>query len=370
MDIDRLCYGCMREKENTDEACPYCGFDNASYEKSRSTRALPLGTILNGKYFLGKVLGEGGFGITYLALDLSLEIPVAVKEYFPVGLAYRDTSMKENTETVSVITGEKRRYYEHGIKTFSDEARNLAKFRRIEGIVPICETFLENNTAYIVMDYIEGKTLKQYLKENGEPLSEDEALYIMLPVLKALEEIHKQSVIHRDISPENIIISNRGQGILIDFGAARFSNEDETKNLTILLKQGYAPIEQYQTEGKQGSYTDIYAVCATIYRMLAGEKPQEAIDRIVEDKVIPLEKRDDIFISHQVSTVIKKGMAVQPWKRYQTVDKLIQALYAENILLYETMNKNEQKETLWKDIVIIYLEILAFILAVFLIILP
>ena len=302
-----------------------------------------------------------------MALDLSLEIPVAVKEYFPVGLAYRDTSMKENTETVSVITGEKRRYYEHGIKTFSDEARNLAKFRRIEGIVPICETFLENNTAYIVMDYIEGKTLKQYLEENGEPLSEDEALYIMLPVLKALEEIHKQSVIHRDIIPENIIISNRGQGILIDFGAARFSSEDETKNLTVFFKQGYAPIEQYQTEGKQGPYTDIYAICATIYRMLSGKKPQEAIDRIVEDKVIPLEKQDEIDISHQVSAAIKKGMEIQAWKRYQTVDKLIQALYAGGVFLYENIDKSEQKEDAWKDILIILLEILSFILVVLLI---
>ena len=143
MDIDRLCYGCMREKENTNEICPYCGFDRSAYEKTRSTRALPLGIILNGKYFLGKVLGEGGFGITYLAMDLNFEIPVAVKEYFPVGLASRDTSIEGNTENVSVITGEKKKYYDYGIRSFSAEAKNLAKFQRTDGIIAVKDFFLE-----------------------------------------------------------------------------------------------------------------------------------------------------------------------------------------------------------------------------------
>ena len=164
-DIDRLCYGCMREKNTKDDICPYCGFDRISYEKTRSTRALPLGTILDGKYLLGKVLGEGGFGITYLAMDLNLDMPIAVKEYFPVGLASRDTSIEGNTENVSVITGEKRRYYEYGIKSFSSEAKNLARFQKTDGIISVKDFFLENSTAYLVMEYIEGKTLKQYLEE-------------------------------------------------------------------------------------------------------------------------------------------------------------------------------------------------------------
>ena len=160
MNIENLCYGCMREKENTDERCPCCGFDNASYEKTRSTRALPLGTILNGRYLLGKVLGEGGFGITYLAMDLNLEMPVAIKEYFPVGLASRDTSIEGSTENVSVITGEKKKYYDYGIKSFASEAKNLAKFRKTDGIIFVTDFFLENSTAYLVMEYIDGKTLK------------------------------------------------------------------------------------------------------------------------------------------------------------------------------------------------------------------
>ena len=235
MNIEKLCYGCMHEIENADGICPYCGFDKFAYEKIRSTRALPLGTILNGKYFLGKVLGEGGFGITYLALDLSLEIPVAIKEYFPVGLVSRDTSIEGSTEKVSVITGEKKKYYEYGMKSFSSEAKNLAKFQRTDGIISIKEFFLENGTAYLVMEYIDGKTLKQYLAEKGAPLSEEETLRLIYPILNALQKIHGEGIIHRDISPENIMLAKDGRVVLIDFGAARISTGAETKSLTEVL---------------------------------------------------------------------------------------------------------------------------------------
>ena len=329
MDINNLCYGCMREKDSPEGTCPYCGFNRTAYETERSVRALPTGTILNGKYILGKVLGEGGFGITYLAMDLNLEMPVAIKEYFPVGLASRDTSAGESTETISVITGEKRRYYEYGIKSFSAEARNLARFQKTEGIISVKDFFLENNTAYLVMEYISGKTLKQYLEEIRKPLSETETLRLIRPILNALASIHSEGMIHRDVSPENIMLAKDGRVILIDFGAARIATGAETKSLTVLLKHGYAPVEQYQTRGKQGPYTDIYAVCATIYRMLSGEKPEEAIDRMVEDKVVPLERKNGLHISHMVSETVRKGLSVQSQDRYQTVEELIRGLYKE-----------------------------------------
>ena len=351
-DIDRLCYGCMREKNTKDDICPYCGFDRISYEKTRSTRALPLGTILDGKYLLGKVLGEGGFGITYLAMDLNLDMPIAVKEYFPVGLASRDTSIEGNTENVSVITGEKRRYYEYGIKSFSSEAKNLARFQKTDGIISVKDFFLENSTAYLVMEYIEGKTLKQYLEEREFPLSEKETLCLIRPILNALEKIHEEGIIHRDISPENIMLAKDGRVVLIDFGAARISTGAETKSLTVLLKHGYAPVEQYQTQGKQGPYTDIYAVCATMYRMLSGKRPEEAIDRIVEDKVIPLEQRRDIQVSYQVSSAIQKGLSIQAWDRYQTVEELIYSLY-ENELVFENSKYKIKAGIKLRDILMI-----------------
>ena len=330
MNIENLCYGCMREKENADESCPYCGFDKFSYEKTRSTRALPLGTILNGKYFLGKVLGEGGFGITYLAMDLNFEMPVAVKEYFPVGLASRDTSIEGSTENVSVITGEKKKYYDYGIRSFSAEAKNLAKFQRTDGIIAVKDFFLENHTAYLVMEYIDGKTLKQYLEEKGAPLSEEETLRLIRPILNDLQKIHEEGIIHRDISPENIMLAKDGRVVLIDFGAARISTGAETKSLTVLLKHGYAPVEQYQTQGKQGPYTDIYAICATMYRMMSGEKPEEAIDRMVEDKVVRLEIKNGLYISHAVSEAVQKGLAIQSKDRFQTVGELKEKLFEEN----------------------------------------
>lgn len=345
MDINNLCYGCMREKDKPDSICPYCGFDRTAYDEKRSIRALPTGTILNGKYILGKVLGEGGFGITYLALDLSLEMPVAIKEYFPVGLASRDTSAGENTENVSVITGEKRRYYEYGIKSFSAEARNLAKFQKTEGVISVRDFFLENNTAYLVMEYISGKTLKQYLEEINVPLSEAETLRLIRPILNALASIHAEGLIHRDVSPENIMLAKDGRVILIDFGAARIATGAETKSLTVLLKHGYAPVEQYQTRGKQGPYTDIYAVCATIYRMLSGEKPEEAIDRMVEDKVVPLERKNGLHISHMVSEAVRKGLSVQSQDRYQTVEELIQGLYKETFPSIQQKREKTGTET-------------------------
>ncbi len=330
MDINNLCYGCMREKDSPEGICPYCGFERTVYEEKRSIRALPTGTILNGKYILGKVLGEGGFGITYLAMDLNLQMPVAIKEYFPVGLASRDTSAGENTENVSVITGEKRRYYEYGIKSFSAEARNLARFQKTEGVISVKDFFLENNTAYLAMEYISGKTLKQYLEEINTPLSEAETLRLIRPILDALVSVHAEGIIHRDVSPENIMLAKDGRVVLIDFGAARIATGAETKSLTVLLKHGYAPVEQYQTRGKQGPYTDIYAVCATIYRMLSGEKPEEAIDRMVDDKVIPLERKSGLHISHLVSEAVQKGLSVQSQDRYQTVQELIQSLYKDD----------------------------------------
>ncbi len=349
MDINKLCYGCMREKKNADEKCPYCGFDNASYEKTRSTHTLPLGIILNGKYLLGKVLGEGGFGITYLAMDLNLEMPVAIKEYFPVGLASRDTSIEGSTENVSVITGEKKKYYDYGIRSFSSEAKNLAKFRKIDGIISVTDFFLENSTAYLVMEYIDGKTLKEYLEEKETPLSEEETLRLIRPVLNALSQIHEERIIHRDISPENIMIAHSGQVVLIDFGAARISTGAETKSLTVLLKHGYAPVEQYQTKGKQGPYTDIYAICATMYRMMSGEKPEEAIDRMVENQVIPLEQRSGISVSHHVSAAIQKGLAVQPKDRFQAVEELEEELFEEEPAVMEERYVYESQDDNYRE---------------------
>ena len=330
-DPDRLCLGCMEELTHPGERCKKCGFDQKEYEKNRDVRTLPSYTILAGKYLLGRVLGEGGFGITYLAWDLNRECKIAIKEYFPAGLASRDTSI-DGRETITVIPGEKAEYYRTGLHNFAEEGKNLLRFQNLPGIVSVRDFFQDNHTAYLVMEYAEGVNLKQYLRlhyeqnGNGTPMSEAEVLSMMQPVLKALGEIHKEGIVHRDISPENIIRGTDGKMTLIDFGAARVATGNETKSLTIMLKHGYAPPEQYQSHGKQGPWTDIYAICATMYHMLAGKLPVESIDRVFEDTLLPLRKVNP-EVTRNVSDVIEKGMSILGKDRYQSVEEMQKILY-------------------------------------------
>lgn len=271
-DLEKLCPGCMRIVEDFEKPCPYCGFDKREYEKTRSYRTLPPGTILAGKYFLGKVIGEGGFGITYLAWEMNLEVPVAVKEYFPSGLATRDTQLTGGkSKTVSVMAGDQGHYYQSGLRSFEQEARNLAKFQNLPGVVSVKDLFFENQTAYLAMEYIPGITMKQYLRSKGNRLDERTVLRLMRPVLESLDKVHRSGIIHRDISPDNILITADQKVTLIDFGAARMASGNDGKSMTILLKHGYAPVEQYQSKGRQGPWTDVYAICATMYRMISGE---------------------------------------------------------------------------------------------------
>lgn len=330
IDPNNICMGCMKEKEG-DGRCPFCGFSLEEYNQKRSPRVLPPYTILNGKYLLGRVLGQGGFGITYLALDLNLQIPLAIKEYFPTGLVIRD-NMNGNRDTVTLAAGDKGELYAHGLESFTKEAQNLARFHGREGIVSVTNFFFENGTGYLVMDYIQGRSLKEYLKEKGGAFSQKETLSLMRPVLKALSEVHKAGIVHRDISPDNIMLSNTGKTCLIDFGAARNATGTVVKTLTVQLKHGYAPVEQYQTKGKQGPWTDIYAVCATMYTMMSGEKPEASTDRVQKDRLPSLEQlaaqNPNLHISPGVSRAIQKGMEVRMENRYQNIEDLMADLYA------------------------------------------
>ncbi len=331
-DPNKICLGCMHVTEDPEGTCPLCGFQKKKYNQMRSYRGLPLMTILQGRYMTGKILGEGGFGITYLAWDLLLEIPVAVKEYFPSQLATRDTRTG-TTATVSIISKKHTHYYEKGMTDFEEEARNLAKFQNLRGVVKVKDFFLENQTAYLVMEYIDGISLKKYMERKNRPLPQEKVLKIMKPVLDSLALIHEKGIIHRDISPDNILITRKGEVKLIDFGAARMTAGAETKTMTILLKRGYAPLEQYQTRGRQGPWTDIYAICATMYHMLSGVIPEEATERTPEDSLQSLEelaqKIPGMKVSPSVSEVIAKGLRPQPQDRYQRVGQLIQDLYQE-----------------------------------------
>ena len=329
MDVNKLCFGCMKENENPGQRCSHCGFDIKEYMNTCSTRVLRPGTILNGQYLVGKVLGEGGFGITYLAFDLNLNLPTAIKEYFPVGLAVREVT-EMRTNRISAFSRDKQYYFENGLKSFTEEARSLIRFRQEKGIVQVNTFFYENGTAYMVMEYIRGKSLKQYLRERNMPLSERETLEIMTPVLQVLEKIHEAGIIHRDISPDNIMLGENGKVCLIDFGAARMITGAETRSLEVVLKPGYTPFEQYHSHGKMGPWTDVYAVCATMYRMLSGKVPQEALFRLEKDHLESLyelaKKGECPPLSWSTSSAVEKGMAIRSEERYQKIRDLQEAL--------------------------------------------
>ena len=252
-----LCMGCMKEKTQPGP-CPHCGFDEAAYEPL--PHHLPPETILCGKYLVVKVMGEGGFGITYVGWDLNLVMKVAIKEYFPQGFVSRENS---RSNTVTLLTGYQAEFFSSGLEKFVDEAKRLAKFWRLPGIVMVKDYFHENKTAYIVMEFAEGETLKAILKRNG-PMPAAQVFEMMRPVMDSLEVVHDAGLIHRDISPDNFMVDAEGNVKLLDFGAARNYMADNEKSLSVMLKPGYAPEEQYRSRGKQGPWTDVYSLCATI----------------------------------------------------------------------------------------------------------
>lgn len=313
----------MQEINTDDIKCPHCGFDPNAYKVN--PRCLRLGTKLAGKYIIGKVIGEGGFGITYIGWDEKLELPIAIKEFFPPKIASRDTTTGNNTIYMFDHADEKS--FEEGMRRSVKEARSMSKLEAYEGIVSIRDFFNENKTAYIIMEYVDGETLKEYLKEN-EKMEPEDVLKVMKPVMKALEQMHRTGMIHRDISPDNIMIRRDGQVKLIDFGAARVAQEEDEKSLTVMLKRGFSPEEQYRSKGHQGPWTDIYALCATMYYMLTGVIPPESMERVLEDKYVSL-KEYDIELDTKIADAIDKGLCVLAKNRYQSMSDLIHDIYGE-----------------------------------------
>lgn len=301
---------------------------------------LRKGTRLIGRYTIEKVLGQGGFGITYLGIDELHEKKVAIKEFFPQGLVTRNIEY-EDAVTVTFV-GEKDNYNK-GKEKFLKEARIMARFSKDEGIVKAQDFFEINNTAYIVMEYLEGITLKQYLREN-ERIEPEELLELFVPLIESLDEIHSQGLIHRDISPDNIMVLLGGKIKLMDFGAARDYTDFGEKSLSLILKPGYAPPEQYQTHGVQGPWTDIYALCATMYKCLTGENPPDAIERVMDDNLKEISEFG-IPVLKQMEETIIKGMSISARNRYQNIEEFCEDLYAlseETLTLEEEESKVEE----------------------------
>lgn len=327
--MQRRCLNCFNlfdivysDKEER-EVCPYCGYCEGTPPKELYHLYPGVG-LYNNRYVIGTCIGFGGFGITYKAWDNVLETVVAVKEYYPTGLVQRVPGKPQ----VIIYTGESKEEYMQGLERFLDEAKNMAKFVDNPNIVHVDAFFEENNTAYLVMEYLPGMTLKSYLKSKGGRIGCEEVIPIADAVITALKEIHAGGIIHRDISPDNIMLCNDGRIKLLDFGAVRFSDADQERTRSIILKPGFAPPEQYQAKSKQGPWTDIYALCATVYRAITGVLPDESVNRVIEDTVqSPIQIYSDI--PERISNTVMKGMSIYPEIRFSNVDELKKALDGE-----------------------------------------
>ena len=319
----RRCFGCM---ELTGQpVCPRCGWGAG---QNNEPHQLPVGTILAGKYLVGRVLGQGGFGITYLGWDLNLDIRVCIKEFFPASAVNRD---HQRTSAVTCNTTHLEAGYASSRERFLREAKSMAKFRDVPQIVSIFDFFQANNTAYMVMQYIEGIDLAKYVRKRGGRIAMDETLRILKPVMEALTLVHNAGLIHRDIAPDNIMLHPRDGAKLMDFGAVRqVDNPDADKELTrsteAILKNGFAPMEQYLAKGSLGPWTDVYALCCTIYYCVTGRIPVDAQTRLLEETPLDWSGAQGIT-KHQIA-VLEQGMAVRAKNRTQSVKELMEALYA------------------------------------------
>ena len=362
MRFDR-CFGCMEELPEKAAICPHCGFDADHYEEEEYV--LRPGTILQGRYVVGKLLGKGGFGITYIGYDMSLDIRVAIKEYYPEGFVGRDANQSPRLTWYS--TRSEAQYVKNSRDNLLKEARNMAKIDTFPTLARIRDVFVANETAYLVMDYIDGVTLKKLVMENGT-LTYEELRRYLSPVMKDLAKIHEKGIIHRDISPDNIMVETDGGVRLLDLGAAKdlyqsnrtqfyfsketlessagetqrtgvdrnaseaaqnsWKSENVPESTQMVLKHGFSPLEQYRTHGEIGSWTDVYAMTATMYYLLSGKVLPTPMDRLAaeeEEKAVQ-DVINRLNIPEKAKEGMRKGLAILKKDRIGSMGELLEYL--------------------------------------------
>lgn len=316
--IFNRCLHCMQAEAQS--PCPNCGFEPEKYKPE--SYELPPQSILASRYLVGTRLGQGGFGITYVGFDLALNVKVAIKEFYPTGQVTRHPS---TGQTLLWNDGEQAHNMRTaGIDSFLKEARKMAKIKNIQPIVRVLNTFQENETAYIVMEFVEGITESAWMEQNG-PVTWDRAKELFFPVIETMEEMHKANIIHRDISPDNLMIQPDGAVRILDLGAAKDLSANSGKSSMLVMKEGYSPIEQYTQSGASGSATDVYALAATMYFMLTGTVPPSAAERIDDDCIdwsLPQLKA----LPKNVLAAMQHAMVVLAAGRTQTMAQFLEEL--------------------------------------------
>ena len=335
----KRCYSCFKEYDNTYTVCPYCG--QVEYSKAKEPIHLTPGTILSNRYIIGLEVGSGGFGIVYKAWDMKLETIVAVKEFFVSRLMTRAEGLKN-----LIVSKKSYEEYEYRKERFLAEARDMAKFGAHKNIPNVFEYFEENNTAYIVMELLQGASLSEYIKQNGGMIDIDFALMITNEVGNALRSLHEKNIIHRDVAPDNIYICS-GKELrikLMDLGAAKLADVTDDV-IDIVLKPGYSPTEQYDNSDNIGPWTDIYALGATLYVMLTGVKPDESTNRKQSDEV-RYPHMINPAISENLSNSIMKAMALDIHMRFKNVEEFLKAINGERkvvSLVKERKRRNRKR---------------------------
>lgn len=272
----KLCMGCMNEIEDHLSTCPYCGFNETTLRQE--SYYLDPGTIIGGKYIVGRVLSYGGHTVSYMGMDAEKNRKVIVKEYLPSDFSTRSEGEKE----VTIYSGDGQQQFEQGLTNFLNEANRIQHLQNINGIAKVYDCISENETGYVISEYVEGHTLKEIL-ETGKRYSAEEAADFIRKILQGLVEVHRMDIVHCDISPETIMITSSGDIKLTDFGATRYVTTANSKSLSIILKRGFAPEEQYRSKGVRGPWTDVYALGAVMYYMITGTVPQESVERALSD---------------------------------------------------------------------------------------
>lgn len=322
---ENFCPHCMADLAADYSFCPRCGRDVNGRVKPGQ---LPIGTVLHSPdghaFLMGEVKGDGGFGLTYIAKELASGRVVAIKEYFPV-LCGSQRGRDGSVQPDAMYT----KTYERGKRNFISEASMLLALRELPSIVNVLDCFEANSTAYMVMEYLDGTTLRDLMQSQGH-IEPDDLLRKALPLMRDMERMHKAGVLHRDIAPDNIMLMPDGSLKLLDFGCAR--SMEDGKSMSIALKFGFAPVEQYQTRG-QGPFTDVYALCATLYYCLTGRVPVEPPERLVaffddgSDPLIPPTALG-AAISREEEHLLLWGLAIQPADRPGSMGELANMLEA------------------------------------------
>lgn len=330
----KLCMGCMNQIEENVKVCPHCGFNETDLRQE--SYYLAPGTVIGGKYIVGRVLSYGGNVISYLGMNAEVNQKVIVKEYLPSDFSTRSEGEKE----ITIYSGDAKEQFETGLTNFLNEATRIQSLRNPEGIARVYDCIAENDTGYVISEYVNGHTLKEIL-DTGKRYSVNEAKNFICQILKGLSKVHPLDIIHCDISPETIMITDLGEIKLLDFGATRYVTTANSKSLAIILKQGYAPEEQYRSGGIRGPWTDIYALGAVMYRMITGVVPQESVERMLVDELKEPSKLG-ISIPENIENALMNALNVYQADRTSSAEMFLQELNSPVVKRIHVKRKKDE----------------------------